>query len=141
MYDLACASRDILTLELSMEEGNLDLIILPQIIDKHRTNMKGLRFLLQCDGLPPEEQEPILAEIRLGERMCQEMAKSLEVAQQKVTDMRARCDQAERDLAEFAQLHGLEPSRSNMLLPSGKLFSLSLDSFPELVRLGLCRLI
>lgn len=141
LYDIACVSRGVLTLQLDIAEIHPDLIISPQIIDQHHAGLQSLQFLLQCDGIAPEEREAISYEIVLVERMCQEAKESLEVAQQRVSDMRAICDKAERDLADFASLHGLEPLHSSMLLPSYKDFSLSLGGMPGLIPLSLCFLI
>ncbi|KZP27701.1 hypothetical protein FIBSPDRAFT_1040009 [Athelia psychrophila] len=137
LYDIACVSRHMLTLQLGMEEANPDLIILPHVIDQHHAGLQNLQFLLQCDGIPSAEQEAISAEIIFGQRMCQEATESLEVAQQKVADIRARCDQAELDLADFARLHGLEHLHSNVLSPSYKDLPLSLGGFPGLMPLAL----
>lgn len=141
LHAVACASRDMLTFELDMAEMHPDLIILPQVIDQHHAGLQSLQFLLQCDGIAPAEQEAISDEIGFMERMCQEATESLGVAQQKVADMRAICDRAEQDLAEFSRSHGLEPLHSNMLLPSFKDFPLSLGGFTGLIPLGLCCLI
>ncbi|KAF7984107.1 hypothetical protein HWV62_16720 [Athelia sp. TMB] len=108
MYSEACFSRDMLSLELRKETDSPALVIFPALIEKTLHYQQRLLQRLQ-DDISDAQRASIADTLALGEHTLQENMAEMEAAQQRAAAIRARCAQADRDLAEYARAHGLTP--------------------------------
>lgn len=107
MYNMAFSTCEMLEMEASLAESGPNMAL--QIVNARANLINKLCEELERDELSPEQRKATAAKIVAAEKKYIEAVDRLGAENQKVTKGREKYEQAGRDIAEFARVHGLVP--------------------------------